>query len=387
MSTLRAGFQRRPWAAVLALIGAGAVGLGFWQHVQAAQAAGTVTIQTAYENNPISVGMTDTVGYEVSNSTGVTQTVSFTDNLPAGVVLDSVPAVTDLAGAGSCTIQNSITNPDAPAVYFQLSVSPGSFSPVCTISVAVVANTASIADAPLYDSYSSVSQGATGAAAGLVVLTAPALSVQAPVSGQSFALGGLVDANFTCSATDPLDSIDAYFATDDEGNQIESGDPIDTVDPGPHTLQFACYSAVGGGYVAQTVSYTVGSYKLRAVRVLKSGEVTFRTSLPAGTLLTKLLYKTKLVGEAQTVLKGASKPVISVKLSAAGRKLLAGVRAPSVALKLQTAFTPAPLGSGVNAISPVARILLARPVRLSMLAIKRSRAGVTGRRAQRAAGL
>ena len=60
-------------------------------------------------------------------------------------------------------------------------------------------------------------------AGGLVVLTNPTLGFTAPTNNQTFTLGQVVDANFSCAATDPLDSIDSFFGTDDEGNQIAVG--------------------------------------------------------------------------------------------------------------------------------------------------------------------
>ncbi|MGH2860742.1 MAG: hypothetical protein ACRDLT_04445 [Solirubrobacteraceae bacterium] len=47
--------------------------------------AGAVTIETSFENSPISLNSSDAVGYALTNTTGATQTVTFTDNLPSGV--------------------------------------------------------------------------------------------------------------------------------------------------------------------------------------------------------------------------------------------------------------------------------------------------------------
>jgi hypothetical protein len=328
-----------------------------------------VTIQTSYENNPISLGTSDAIGYALTNDTGLSQTVTFTDNLPTGVQLDSPIAATNTAGTGTCTLAPPDVTPGASA--FQVSVTVPSelaSGPVCTISFGIVATIPSAADAPITDTYSGVSATTvtpTTTAGSLIVLTNPTLSFTAPSNGQSFYLGQIDDASFACAPTDPLDSIDSFFGTDDAGNQIESGAPIDTVDPGSHTLEVDCYSAAGGGEVSQTVTYTVGSFALDAVReIRKTDVVSFQTLVPAGKIVAKVIYGKKVLGTTtQTTISRATASV-AIKPTASARRLLAALRGRSASVKLQVAFTPQAIGSGDQQITPAGAIVVTRNIRL-----------------------
>ena len=265
-----------------------------------AMAASPVTIKTSFENTPISLATSDAIGYAFTNTSGASQNVTFTDTLPAGVTLDNPIGTTLTNGSSSgCSVVSSTAAPGASSLTVTITV-PSATSTVCTLSYSIVA-TAPSNDVAISDAYSAVSTAsatAVGTTAGsLTVLSSPSLSFTAPTNGQSFSLGQVADAAFACTATDPKDSIDSFFGTDDEGNQIESGAPIDTVDPGSHTLEVDCYSAAGGGDVTQTINYTVGSYTLSAVKAAKTTDrVTFKTTVPAGKLVAKYFYGKKVIG-------------------------------------------------------------------------------------------
>jgi hypothetical protein len=235
---------------------------------------------------------------------------------------------------------------------------------VCTISVGIVPGAPSSDDVPLKDSYSSAS-ASPGASlsevpAGLMVLTNPVVTLQAPGNAQVFALGQVYDASFSCATTDPLDSIDSFFGTDDEGNQIVTGEPIDTVDPGRHSLEVDCYSAAGGGDASETVSYTVKSYTLTAVKTTKTDYVSFKSSLPAGKLVAKIIDGATVIGTTTDTLTAAGSASVTVKPTAAGAKILKAVKANSVKVELEASFTPAPIGSGDNEILPAASSVVTR---------------------------
>jgi hypothetical protein len=294
--------------------------------------------------------------------------------------VDNPAALTNTPGTGTCVVESSKATPGSGSVTLAVQVPSAPAGVVCTISLGVLAGTPSHADAPLTDSYSSVSVTPAGAvtatAGGLIVLPDPSLAVTAPTQGQTFTLGQQFDASFSCAAGDPLDSVNTFFGTDDRGNQIASGAPIDTVDPGSHTLEIECYSAAGGGYVSQTVGYSVGSYALTNVHTTKSGRISFRTTLvPAGKLVAEVLDGTVVVGKTTSLSVTAPRSVAATIVpTAAGLKALKATRGKSVRLKLQAAFTPAPIGTGDAEVEPTSAISVTRPnIKLVLATIRKAR--------------
>ena len=321
-----------------------------------------VTIKTAFENSPISLNTSDAVGYAFTNTSTAAQAVTFTDTLPAGVTFDNPIGTTLTSGSSTgCSVVNSTAAPGASSATVTVTV-PNASGTVCTLSFSVVAATPS-GDAKVADAYSGVSTASgaltTTTAGSLVVLSSPTLGFTAPSSGQSFYLGQLTDANFSCTATDPQDSIDSFFGTDDDGNQIQSGAPIDTVDPGAHSLEVDCYSAAGGGDVTQTVNYTVGSYTLRAITEAKKNDyVSFKTLVPAGRIVAEVIYGKKVIGTTSTSVTARGTASVTIKPTTAGKKLLAAVKGKSVAVKLQVSFNPQAIGTGDAEITPAGTSVL-----------------------------
>lgn len=332
-------------------------------------AASTVTIKTSFENSPISLNTSNAVGFALTNTTGASQTVAFTDTLPSGVVLDDPVGTASTNGTGTCTLVSTNATPAAGAVTTTVTVPDELASgTVCTISYSVVAGTPSN-DVALHDAYSGVSatpSGIVGTTPGsLTVLSNPSLSLSAPSSNQSFYLGQTFNASFACAATDPLDSIDSFFGTDDEGNQIQSGAPIDTVDPGSHTLAVDCYSAAGGGQVSQSVNYTVGSYTLSAVKVAKATDyVSFKTLVPAGKIAAEVIYGKKVIGTKILAVSSRGTASITIKPSTAGKKLLATIRGRTAAVKLQVSFNPQAIGTGDEQITPAGATVVTKSIKL-----------------------
>jgi hypothetical protein len=345
-----------------------------------AMAVSSVTIKTAFENSPISIGPSDAVGYAFTNATGSSETVTFTDTLPAGVTLDSPVGQTLTNGTSSgCVVGSTTAAPGASSLTVTITI-PGASGTVCTLSYSVVAGTPSndLAISDVYSGVTASSGGVSTTPGSLKVLSSPSLSFTAPTSNQSFYLGQVSTASFACAATDPLDSIDSFFGTDDEGNQVQSGAPIDTVDPGAHTLTVDCYSAAGGGSVEQAVNYTVGSYSLSAVKAAKTTDVvSFRTTVPAGKLNAKVFYGKKVIGTTNVAPASRGSASVVVKPTSAGKKLLAGLKGKSASLKLQTSFTPAAVGTGALAITPSSATVLTKTVKLSLVHAKKAKAAKT----------
>ena len=336
-----------------------------------------LSVTTQFEDGTISLSSPDAIGYALVNTSGTSQTVSFTDTLPAGVTIDSPTGLTNTAGVGTCT-NLTVNNPSSGqptasgdgAVTVTVTVpsvsTATSSKPVCTIALSVVAASPSIGDVALADSYSDRSPSTLFATPGkLVVLTNPTLRITAPSSGQSFTLGQVFNANFACAAADPLDSIDSFFGTDDEGNQIQSGAPIDTLDPGKHSLEVDCYSAVGGGDLTQTVNYRVGSYALGSLKVAnKTDQVSFRTQVPAGKLLAVVLEGKKKVGTTTVKVNARKRVSVTVKPTPAGRKVLAGGKGKTAKVSLQVSFKPNAIGSGDTQINAAAATVVTKSLKL-----------------------
>jgi hypothetical protein len=334
-----------------------------------AMAASSVTLKTSFENSPISLNTSDAVGYAFTNSTTAAQTVTFTDNLPSGVTLDNPVGTTDTNGTGACTLVSSNAAPGASSVTLSVTVPNETTSgSVCTISFSVVAAD-STGDAAISDGYTGVSTATSvvpvTTVGSLIVLSNPTLTFTAPTSGQTFYLGQLSDASFGCAATDPKDSIDSFFGTDDEGNQIQTGAPIDTVDPGAHTLEVDCYSAAGGGDVTQSINYTVSSYTLKTIKEAKTtDDVSFKTLVPAGKIVAEIIDGKKVIGTATVPATSRATKSVTIKLKAAGKKLVAAGKGNSLAVKLQVSFTPQAIGTGDAEITPAGATVITKNIKL-----------------------
>jgi hypothetical protein len=329
-----------------------------------------VKVTTSYGLSRVSVSTSDSIGFAIANTTanGTAQTnFSFTDTLPAGVALDlpislttnapSTPLKSTATGnptasCGSVTATNPATGVTSAPGDTTVTITIGSLpatttaGTVCTIALGIVAAAPSVNDAPLFDSYNSAPTSFTAAPAGLVVLSNPTLSFLAPTKNQTFSLGQISHASFNCAVSDPLDAVDAFFGTDDEGNEIQSGAPIDTIDPGAHSLAVDCYSAVGGGDVTQTVNYRVKSYTLTAIKSTKTDQVSFQSKLPAGKIVAEVLDGKKVVGTTKVTLAAKKTVTVTVKPSTAGKKVLAATKGNKANVKLDVSFTPKAIGSG-----------------------------------------
>ncbi len=373
MSHIAKGFVRTRRAAAVAAGALATLAALATFAAPSALAAGSVAIKTSFENSPVSINTSDAIGFALTNTTGGSQTVTFTDTLPGGVTLDDPVSPTNTAGTGSCTGLSTAGNPGDGALAVTVTVPNETASgTVCTISFAVVASQPT-SDTAVKDGFSGVSATpGTGAAqvtptttpGSLQVFSDPALTFTAPTASQSFTLGQVSDASFGCTATDPQDTISSFFGTDDEGNQIESGAPIDTVDAGSRTLEVDCYSG-GGGDVSQTIAYKVKANALTAVKAAKTTDfVSFKTAVPAGKIVAKLIYGAKqtVIGTTTVNVARAKTTSVTVKPTATGKKTLLALKGKSAKVTLQVTFTPKAIGTGDQQIAPAGATVVTRTV-------------------------
>lgn len=327
-------------------------------------AAGSVKVTTSYVQTPISANKADSILFAISNSTGSTvNNLSFTDTLPTGATLGNPVGQVIIAGSATTCATVTAVNPttgavSAPgdtAVTVTVSgVQSAASGTICTVSLSIVPTVPSVADIPYTDTLTSTftTPKPTLTPAGIVVLSDPALTVAKPKRAERFALGQIVAANFGCSATDGDDTIGSVFATDSFSNQVNSGEAIDTIDPGSNTLQFNCYSAVGSVDETQSVTYKVSSYKVASVsKNASNGEVTFKSLVPAGKFVAEVLHGKQVIGKSKVAVHWRHTATVPVMLNSQGKSLLSRAKGRLVKVKLSLAFTPTPVGIGPDRIT------------------------------------
>jgi hypothetical protein len=374
---LRLALTRRLVATVIAAAAVltAVAGLG----APSALAAGSVKVTTSYVQTPISANKADSILFAISNSTGSTvNNLTFSDTLPVGTTLGDPVGVAIIPGASSTCGSVTAVNPASGAasapgdVAFAITVStvPSAASgAICSVSLGIVSVTPSVADAPYFDALSSTftTPKPVLTSAGIVVLNDPALTVVKPKKGETFKLGQIVAANFGCSATDPLDTIASVFATDEYSNQVNTGEAIDTVDPGKNTLQFNCYSGIGSGDTTQSMTYKVSSYTVASVKENASnGEVTFKSLVPAGKFVAEILHGKQVIGAAKATVHYRHTATVSVKLKPAGAKLLSKAKGKPVKVTLSLAFTPSGVGIGPDRIAASGPIDVTKAISVEM---------------------
>ncbi len=287
------GLRTRARAATL-LAGTIALGLASAGGAAAATPASPPQIAGSFTPNVIAQGGTTALGFTLTNpnATGSLSNVSFTDTLPAGVVVDTQPGTTIASACNSKTVQATVT---ATAGTSTIAVTGATLAAndaanPCTISVAVTSN----AVGTVQNSTGPVT--ATGTAAGaasvgsLTVAGLPTVSSSAPRNGATLNYKQKVHARFGCQEGTLGPGLIDCSAQDDLGNTVESGGLIDTSVPGAHTLTISASSA-DGEVTSDTINYTVlpdNLFTVSHVAASSNGSITLSVKVPGSGLIAVL---------------------------------------------------------------------------------------------------
>ncbi len=348
----RAGLARIAGAtkltALASLAAAGALAL------PATAPAATVpapTIATSFTPNQIDVTGSSSVQYSVNVSSGTVNNVTFTDVLPAGVVIDSPATETD-AGCTSSTVSAPVVTYTATPGTSTITVSVPQVKAgtPCTVQFPVVGNAVgngSDSVAPGSFTYATSATGGAIAAptigettASIQVIPQPTVTVSGVKAGTKYKFGQAVAVKYTCVQPGLLDGIVTCAASDDLGHNVKSGGKLPTTKPGKHALTFQVVDALGD-VVSDEIDYAVlPDNRIALDRVTKhsAGSLGFTLALPGpGVIAIKELVGGKLVSSKTVRTHAKVKLAETLKLDGTGRKLLADGK---IKVKLQVSYTP-----------------------------------------------
>ena len=348
----RAGLARIAGAttppALAVLVAAGALAL---PAVASAATQPAPTLAASFTPNQIDVTGSSSVQYTVKVSSGAVDNVSFSDTLPAGVVLDNPATETD-AGCTSSTasapIVNFTANPGSSTI--TVSIPQVKAGTACTVQFPVVGNAVGSGSDSFVPGSFKYATSATGAAIAapatgettsqVQVIPAPTVTVSGVKNGSRYRFGQAVAVNYTCAQPGLTDGITTCAASDDAGHNVRSGGRLPTTTAGTHALTLQVVDALGD-VVSDEVDYTVmpnNRFTINRVTKHAGGSLGFTLALPGpGAVAIKELAGGKLISSKTVRAHAKAKLAETLRLGGAGRKLLSGGR---MKVKLQVSYTP-----------------------------------------------
>jgi hypothetical protein len=298
--------------------------LAFISSGLAEAAAVPPTVTSAFTPTEIGVGDSTATALSVAianpNASGTLSAVSFTDTLPAGLTVDDPNGEN-----GTCGSAGVIT---ATAGGSTISLTGGSLkaNASCTISVAVISaqpgvftNTTGLVSA-------SAGSSAAASMASVTVLPPPTLTVAGIKNNAKYTFGATIKPTYTCSqAADPTALADCS-ASDDLGNNIASGQALDTKVPGDHSLTVTATSSDGLS-ASDTLNYTVAPdnrFSAYQVQTASAGAVSFELGLPGAGKIKAVEVGPKHVtfGTFTATVAQMRALKVTVRPTPAGKKLL-----------------------------------------------------------------
>ena len=333
----RAGLARIAGAtkltALAALAAAGALAL------PATAAAATVpapTIATSFTPNQIDVTGSSSVQYSINVSSGTVNNVTFTDTLPAGVVLDNPATETDVGCTSSTVSAPIVTYTATPgASTITVSIPQVKAGTPCTVQFPVVGNAVGNGS----DSFGA-GTFSDETTASIQVIPQPTITVSGVRAGARYKFGQTVSVKYTCAQPGLTDGVVICGASDELGHDVKSGGKLRTTTPGKHALTFQVVDALGD-VVSNEVDYTVmpdNRFSIDRLTKHSGGSLGFTLVLPgSGAVAIKELSGGKLVSSKTARAHAKGRLSETLKLDGAGKMLLS---AGSVKVKLQVSYTP-----------------------------------------------
>jgi hypothetical protein len=236
--------------------------------------------------------------------------VTFTNSLPAGLVIAGQPAANSCAGT-----LTAVTGTDS------LGLSGGQLPPgaTCSVSATIVAT----ATGTLTDTTTQVlsTEGGIGnpATAALTVIGAPTITLSAPAAGHVYAFGQKVPAVFSCADDPNGPGIGSCRGT------VASGALIATGQAGAHSFTVTATS-LDGGVASDTVFYSVAPdnrFTVSRPHVHSDGSIDLVAKLPGPgrvTLLEKIAGARFVFAHATASARRAGKLQLTIRPTARGRR-------------------------------------------------------------------
>jgi hypothetical protein len=302
------------------------------------------TITSAFTPNVVGVGGTSTLAFTITdtNSSGTETGIGFTDTLPAGLVVDAPNGESGTCGTNGVVTANSGTSTINLTAGSLKGGASGASGTNCVVSVNVTSNTPAAYSNNTGLVTSSDGSSATGDTETLTVVGNPTITATAPANNATFKFGQKVDASYSCAEAANGPGIIDCSATDNDGNSINSGSPLDTKIAGPNQLTISATSA-DGLVVTDTINYTVrpdNQITVTHVKADKHGAVSFEVKVPGRGKLVALETASKVAFGAWTdQVNGAKVLHVTVKPGAKGQKLLK-THPSKLTVSLTLAYTP-----------------------------------------------
>jgi hypothetical protein len=312
------------------------------------------TITSAFTPTTIGVGGTGTLVITITdtNTSGTDSNITFTDTLPAGLVIDSQNGESGSCGSTAATPVTA--NPGSSTISLTggslKGGVAGSSSATCAVSVDVTSNTVgNYSNAPGAVT-SSDGTGTAGAAETLTVAGAPTVSGVSPANNSTFKYGQKVPVTFTCAEGEFGPGLSDCSGFDLNGNTILSGGTVDTTVVGSGQLIEIDATSEDELQTSAFINYTVlpnNVFTVVKTSAGKNGSVTLKLKVPgAGKLVVGEKVDGKAFSSYSGKVNGAKTVTITLKPGSAAKKLLAKIaeeaknKRPKLTGKLAIAYTP-----------------------------------------------